>query len=155
MAFFADKDKGEEGEQIVADILSDKLCIDRKKIYKSDTENREYWDLFFRYAGNKYFFECKYDLGFMKTGNIAIETSKKTGKSGLSISKASHYVFLYGKKIRIIKTEELKKNIKDNIYTTTTGGDYNNSYLTLIPSYRLEKISTDFKDFLLDINIEK
>ena len=80
--------------------------------------------------------EVKTDFLASITGNIAVEYESRGKPSGLSVTKASHWVFVIPNKIAIfVETNQLKEIAREYYKkgSIRSGGDLDSSRLILIP----------------------
>jgi len=80
--------------------------------------------------------EVKTDFLASTTGNIAVEYESRGKQSGISVTKASHWVFVIPNKIAIFVEINQLKEIARKYYkegSIRSGGDLDSSRLILIP----------------------
>jgi hypothetical protein len=120
--FKTDIKLGEMGEQIV---LQDLESMGGKFI-KDNKDNK--FDLLVERKGKNIKYEIKTEVtvapGF-DTGNLFIETECRGKKSGIEVTEADWFVtyVVYFGEIWYIKTDDLKKLIKENDFRKGIGGD--------------------------------
>ena len=81
--------------------------------------------------------EVKSDRRTKETGNLFIECESRGKPSGISTTKADVWLYYIEpkdfKQVKIVRTDVLKKLIKDNKFRKVKGGDNNTSWGYLIP----------------------
>lgn len=96
--------------------------------------------------------ECKWDKGSEFTKNIAVEFGYRNMPSGISTTKATHWVYLFHDeswKFAIIKVKAFKELIEKA--RVVRGGDGLQSELYLIP----KKLLYDRKDVKIETYLEE
>ncbi len=89
MSFLKDKEYGRIGENLLISKLND-AGFD---IVNPEKHERSFWDVGIKIKKNHIFFEVKYDLYALKSGNIAFEyfNSKKAAYSGIMMTQADFW----------------------------------------------------------------
>lgn len=79
---------------------------------------------------NKYFLEIKCEVKAIQTQNVFVEFMQNNKLSGISVSKATHYIFIIPSSqplTILIKTKKLKKLINKKVYIRVVQpNNYNN-----------------------------
>lgn len=115
--FRTDLKLGNDGEEYIIRYLTDKGCK-----YVDSNDNNKY-DLKMITKGVETTYEIKTDVKcapLFDTGNIFIEFESRGKASGISVTEADWFVtyFQYLKEAWFIKSDKLKKLIKENDFPT-------------------------------------
>ena len=136
--FHGDLEEGQEGERVFAQYLI------KNKYYSISYNNDSAWDVCATSPKTRLntFFEVKTDVlckPGKDTGNMAIEIRFKGRPSGISVTEANYFVYLFKflerDNLHIIDSNKLRDLIRENFHRlkVVKGGDNNNSELVLIP----------------------
>ena len=93
--------------------------------------------------------EVKRDRQVSRTGNVAIETESYGKPSGISVTKASTWIFLlsgekYSDEVAVaISVVRLKRLVNNTKYARVPGGDNNAALMVLVPVKDLLESSPD------------
>jgi hypothetical protein len=121
-------------EKEISELLEKQDCT----ILKFNHDNR--YDLLIERKGKKYTVEIKEDFTCKYTGNVGVEYECRGKPSGISVSKADFYVYKLhtykGIQIYMLKTNILKKMIKDKVYyRIVNGGDRGSNSMNYLFDY--------------------
>ena len=116
--FVKDLKLGNRGEQVIVDrIMKNGIMVSRDHTNKADIR-----------LSNGMSIEVKTDFKAYKTGNFFIETEeegRRNCKTGLSVTEATHYVFIdvYNKTAYRVCVSNLKELINNGNYPMVRGGE--------------------------------
>lgn len=152
---------GEKFENLIIDRLSKIYPLTHKN---NNANNFKYFDIIIPEINKT--IECKYDEKSEETSNICIEVKCEGRKSGLLATKSDYWVQFAGNKVYVIKTNNIKKLIKEHYLDK--GEDYNSheirklvnlpvlqkgKYYKIMDFYLIKNhIFAEYSEEVLDIN---
>ncbi|WP_456867060.1 hypothetical protein [Galbibacter sp. BG1] len=135
--FFKDLKYGEQFEKLILKKVQKKY----PNAHKIEGNHKEYDIL----INDKISLEVKVDNKAIETNNILIESECNGKPSGITTTKASHWVFITHQKViwvETIKLKKLLKKYKDSYYTIQ--GDWQAKRGYFLPHNELLDISTHY-----------